>query len=97
MKKIRLTKKLRAAALHHLDLKERGAHPVGEFDKAGRWWPVTRYACCESIRTPSRAYPYSLITHCRTVEHVAHECGYEPTVLRAAVARVKKEIEGDEK
>lgn len=44
--------------------------PDGYFDHAGRWWPnttesqVTRYA-----RTPSRAWPYSYLTACRTLAH----------------------------
>jgi len=51
----------------------RESHPDGEFDKAGRWWPDEgeRQECCEYIRSPSRAYPYSLMVHCRSREHVA--------------------------
>ena len=54
--------------------KLRLTHPEGHFDKAGRWWPSDReqYSCCNAIRTPSRAYPFSLMVHCRTRKHVAN-------------------------
>lgn len=52
--------------------KSRMEHPDGTFDKAGRWQPSDAewQACCRSIRTPSRAWPYSLMTHCRTLRHI---------------------------
>jgi hypothetical protein len=37
------------------------AAPEGRCDGAGRWWPasVERAGCCEAIRTPSRAFPWT--------------------------------------
>lgn len=54
--------------------KRRAVHPSGEFDGAGRWYPSDneRCACCADVRRPSRAYPYSYLTHCRTRKHVQH-------------------------
>jgi hypothetical protein len=51
----------------------RMAHPAGTFDKAGRWWPAEseQCPCCHAVRSPSRAWPYSLMTHCRTRKHIA--------------------------
>ena len=52
--------------------KARLEHHEGTFDKAGRWYPSDdeEQDCCRSIRRPSRAWPYSLMTHCRTLQHV---------------------------
>jgi hypothetical protein len=47
-------------------------HPDGRFDDGGRWYPSSREfcSCCKDIRRPSRAYPMSLNTHCRTRKHI---------------------------
>lgn len=52
----------------------RTAHPSGEFDGKGRWYPADeeQQDCCVGLRQPTRAYPYSLNKHCRTLVHVAH-------------------------
>ena len=89
--KIRLTPKLRNAATRYIDLQSRKTHPRGVFDKAGRWMPHKEQECCKSIRTPSRKWPYSMMTHCRTMAHVAQDTGYGLSTLRAAVRRVKDE------
>jgi hypothetical protein len=54
--------------------KERRAHPDGKFDNAGRWEPSEseKCECCRGIRSPSRAYPYSMVAHCRSRKHVAN-------------------------
>lgn len=89
--KIRLTQKLRDAAQRYVDLQSRKTHPRGVFDQAGRWMPHKEQECCKSIRTPSRAWPWSLMVHCRTMRHVAHESGYRLSILQAAVRRVISE------
>lgn len=61
-------------------LQSRNAHPAGTFDSAGRWYPDQEYACCSGIRSPSRAYPYSRMVHCRTLQHVLHEMGVADNV-----------------
>ncbi len=52
--------------------KDRETHPDGYFDRGGRWYPneSEECECCKNIRTPSRAYPYSLMTHCRSKKHI---------------------------
>jgi hypothetical protein len=72
-----------AAAIEHLQLKARVIHPRGTFDSAKRWYPDTQYACCEHIRCPSRNFPFSLIVHCRTVEHVAAEYDVNARLVRS--------------
>jgi hypothetical protein len=50
----------------------RAVHPSGDFDKARRWLPSEQEECecCQTIRYPSRAYPFSLMAHCRTKKHI---------------------------
>jgi len=88
---LRLTKKLRATAQRYIDLQDRRVHPSGTFDHAQRWKPDRELACCALIRSPSRAYPYSLLMHCRSLTHVAAEAGYTVTTLRRAVMRLRVE------
>jgi hypothetical protein len=52
---------------------DRQTHPDGKFDKQGRWYPSEAEwvdECCRGIRSPSRAWPYSYMVHCRTKKHV---------------------------
>jgi len=67
---------VKLAAREYLDRQSRRKHPEGHFDNAGRWYPSKdeRRECCRLIRAPSRAYPYSLMLHCRTARHVARLC-----------------------
>lgn len=52
--------------------RDRVQHPVGDFDSAGRWYPHKsgKCTCCEYVREPSRAYPYTMMVHCRTKIHI---------------------------
>lgn len=52
--------------------KDRRSHPDGNFDKQKRFYPSVREtcSCCESIRTPSISWPFSLMKHCRTKKHI---------------------------
>jgi len=52
--------------------KNRESHPDGIFDNGDRWYPSTkeRQNCCDFIRAPSRNYPYSLMSYCRTKKHI---------------------------
>jgi len=91
---MRLTQKLRNTATHYRNLHARKTHPAGRFDHAGRWFPDHEHACCHHLRAPSRQWPYSLLTHARTLAHVARDAGYEIATLRAAVRRVEREEMG---
>jgi len=81
--------KLNEALIEYLQRRDRVAHPQGEFDNGGRWYPSDeeRRECCRTIRPPSRNWPYSLLWHCRTLRHVAHLYGVDETELRK-LARV---------
>jgi hypothetical protein len=51
---------------------ERRTHPSGRQDNGGRWFPSNSEECdcCKSVRSPSKAFPWSYMTHCRTKKHV---------------------------
>lgn len=74
-------------------------NPDGTFDNAGRWFPSPEEhcPCCNAIRTPSRHWPYSLVKHCRSVQHVANLCGMSASDLRKEIRRrnppVKKPVQ----
>lgn len=62
-------------AAHELRHRQRReSRPGGSWDRAGRYFPSTEEhrACCVGIRTPSRAWPYSLWSHVHSIEHVAN-------------------------
>ena len=66
---------------------QRSIRPEGKFDSGGRWYPsdVEICSCCNSIRSPSRAYPYNLLKHCSTVNHMAVKLNVDITELRKAI------------
>lgn len=85
--------KVKEAAEEYIKRQDRRSHPSGSCDKGGRWYPdeSERCECCESIREPSRAYPWSLMIHCRTARHVANLYGVDKAdVRRAARAATRK-------
>lgn len=81
------------AAQEYIDRKNRKTHPAGYFDDGGRWYPHDREECdcCAYIRTPSRAYPYSLMTHCRSSEHVASLFKVDELELKRAARKILAE------
>jgi len=52
--------------------KHNGVLNCGYFDAGGRWYPNEREICecCSRVRSPSRAYPYSLLRHIKTKRHI---------------------------
>jgi hypothetical protein len=58
------------AVAAYIALSNRVANPEGSFDKQKRWYPDARCSCCATIRSPSKSWPYSLLVHCRTSEHI---------------------------
>ena len=72
--------------------RDRGKHPSGEFDNAGRWTPCAdteKQDCCESIRYPSRRFPYSLNKHCRTMLHIASLFDCDLIFLRRRIRKIR--------
>ena len=93
--------KIEAAARMYLRRKHRLEHPDGEFDSGGRWFPddgAEKKRCCASIRWPSRAHPYSLLVHCRTLEHVCRLLGVDGEDHLAVRRRARElELSGDDR
>lgn len=75
LQKVDLIPTLHAAAVHYLDLEDGKERPEGTFDNANRFYVKTTFACCEGLREPSRAYPWSQMAHAKTAIHVAHKFG----------------------
>ena len=75
------------AAYEYIRRQRRESHPDGSFDRARRWYPSPEeeQPCCSSIRSPSRGYPFSLMTHCRTAGHVAALYGVDARDVRRAL------------
>ena len=69
-------------------------HPNGTFDDGGRFYPSEQEwrDCCANIRQPSRAFPYSLMTHCRTAKHLAKLYGVGEAGLRAEAEKVRQQL-----
>jgi len=65
----------------------RKEHPDGEFDRSGRWYPSEKEKCqcCHNVRSPTARWPYSLMRHCRSIEHIAHLFGVDVHDLRKAI------------
>lgn len=78
------------AALEYYQRDMRYSHPDGKFD-SGKWYPADTESCdcCKSIRAPSRSYPFSFMTHCRTLKHVANLYLANPTEVRAHLKKFK--------
>ncbi|HEX6566948.1 MAG TPA: UPF0158 family protein [Chthoniobacterales bacterium] len=82
------------AALEFVARRLKLRHPAGEFDEGGRFYPSEeeRQNCCADIRAPSRAFPFSLMTHCRTAKHVARLYHLSEKDLRAEVEKIHQQL-----
>jgi hypothetical protein len=69
-------------------------HPDGTFDEGGRFYPSEKEArdCCATIRAPSRAFPFSLMKHCRTIKHVANLYDVTERAAKAEVEIVRQQL-----
>lgn len=54
------------------------------WDSAGRGYPAPgeEASCCSEIRAPSRSFPYSLVSHLRTIRHFRIWCLEHPFEVR---------------
>lgn len=67
--------------------KNRLTHPPGQMDKARRFSTYEYMDCCEPIRPPSRSWPFSMMLHCRTANHIAELVDSTPRDIRRAHRR----------
>ncbi len=66
--------------------------PRGREDSAGRWYPdpeAEACTCCESIRTPSRAWPRSIRAHCASGGHCQHLVAEYPEAFARALVEAE--------
>jgi len=72
------------AAVEYLLRRDRFSHPDGHTEKGQKWYPsdLEKQPCCKSIRSPSRAFPWSYMTHCRSLAHVASLYKCDPQNVR---------------
>lgn len=84
------------AAKEFLARRDRRHHPAGERDNAKRFYPSAgeRQSCCAAIRSPSRSFPFSYLTHCRSAEHVAHLFGVDLLLLKRVAKDLDQEAAG---
>lgn len=75
----------------------RAEHPEGHSDNGGRWYPKGRDADVldDSVRSPSRAWPWSYMQACRSLSHCERLCGADHAMV-LAVRRVLKRAGLDE-
>ena len=80
------------AAHEFLDRKARRTHPKGGQKSCGKWWPDEDERCdfCALIREPSCAYPWSLMVHCRTAEHLADRMDVDVADVRRRAREIAK-------
>ncbi|WP_170339715.1 hypothetical protein [Ruegeria arenilitoris] len=81
------------AAPEYSRRKHRLSHPKGDFDSGYRFYLADeeRGGCCMEIREPSRAYPYSEMTHGRSLRHVAELFEADELEVRRLAKRIESE------
>jgi hypothetical protein len=89
-KKEKVGIKVVEAACEHILLQDRDLHPAGSFDKQKRWFPAFAYPCCDHIRRPSGKWPFSLLVHCRTAEHVAYDHDVPIQSVRSVALAIRR-------
>ena len=67
-------------------------NPKGHTDKGGRWYPTEdeKCSCCDNIRSPTRAYPWSLWKHCKSIKHYKNLIAYSPSFLDKEIPEALK-------
>jgi hypothetical protein len=71
-----------AIQLVHGAMLNRQIHPQGDFDNQGRWYPSLAQSAGEmTVRSPSKHYPYSYMTACRTLKHTRRVADTSPELL----------------
>ena len=85
---------LKAAAVEYIGRRRGQKEPKGSYDKRGRWYMALdeKRDCCDHIRYPSAACPYSLLRHCRTMQHIAQLYDVDLGALRTMVATARKGV-----
>lgn len=82
-----------AAAHLYIERKNGQGRPLGKTGGGGRWYPDDREFCdcCENVRSPSRAWPWSLYKHCFSVDHAASLFNADATTARKIARQLQKQ------
>lgn len=67
-------------------------YPHGSKDSGGRFYLAVKFDCCQGLRSPSRAYPWSEWTHGKSLKHKIFEALHDHGV--EANSEVIKQIRG---
>lgn len=78
-----------AAVVRFLKRRDGIERPSGITDHAGRWHPDISEGIVDA-RTPSRAYPWSLLHACRTLQHCAELEGADLATARKLSRRARQ-------
>jgi hypothetical protein len=56
---------------YYEDRQSKKLFPWGNF-RSCKWLPFgeEKLECCKKVRLPSRNFPYSYLTHCKTLKHI---------------------------
>lgn len=84
------TEKAVAAAIEHIKRQQRLVDPDGAFDDQGRFYVQEGCSCCDDIRAPSKAYPYSQMVHARTLPHCTELHGADFNRAKEALRGIKR-------
>lgn len=82
------------AVNEYISRRDRKTHPDGKFDNARRWYPSEAETadCCKFIRSPSRSWPYSLLHHCRTLQHICNKYGVDVKQAKKLLREIEKPV-----
>lgn len=77
------------AAILYLKRKNKRNYPEGRLDNGGRWYPhdSERQDCCSNVRQPSRTWPWPLLKHCCSLEHVCNLYKVDKKEVRSRLSR----------
>lgn len=91
-----INKFIQNAAKQYIRRQDRSEHPDGKFDNAGRWYPDDiEELDTDMYRSPSRAYPYSYMLACRSLEHIAKLNGFSKKNELLAIKRIVRIFRAD--
>lgn len=84
-----------AALIKYARRQERSEHPEGTFDNARRWYPTAEEDCgvTKWARDPSRSFPFSYMSACRSLDHCEDLLGADHSVVLKARKWIKEEAE----
>jgi hypothetical protein len=86
-----MEEKLMAAGQEVAARRKGASHPAGRTDNGGRWYPSKEEyrPCCDTVRSPSRAWRWSVYKHCHTISHVAALYDVDEKLLRRLVKKLE--------